>query len=343
MTGAAQPAPATPEGVDRVVADPEAFAARPGLPAGDTEAADAPVPTIAWGVLPLWLARDPRPAFLSRPLDIHAAALFDIAAGLAVLVARRSGEVDAAERAATGGHAVTRWGLDPAYVAAALPEIEARTRGRRASEVVDVMDALRRRHPGFDRAAFAAEAVALLQHVAGADGQTDTSERAAIARIGDLLAGGGWSLGAMARSAVSGVASAPGRLLGLVSGDRDRGAEVRPPAALPVPTLWLLGKTGAGKTSLVRAMTGATRAEIGSGFESCTRTACAYDFPAAHPVMRFLDTRGLGEIDYDPADDLAQIGSAAHATLAVMRLDDPVQGTVAQALARSAPGRGACR
>ncbi|MCC6000488.1 MAG: 50S ribosome-binding GTPase [Pararhodobacter sp.] len=100
---------------------------------------------------------------------------------------------------------------------------------------------------------------------------------------------------------------------------------------LPLPTLWLLGKTGAGKSSIIRALTGA--GEIGKGFAPCTRTAQAYDYPPDHPVLRFLDTRGLGEAGYDPAEDLAEAARGSHAVLLIMRLDDPVQGAVLQALA----------
>jgi uncharacterized protein (DUF697 family)/GTP-binding protein EngB required for normal cell division len=112
------------------------------------------------------------------------------------------------------------------------------------------------------------------------------------------------------------------------------GAALDPPAQidLPLPTLWLLGNTGAGKSSLVRALTG--EAEVGSGFAPCTRTASAFDFPAGHPVLRFLDTRGLGEAGYDPAEDLATAEQGSHAVLVVMRLDDPAQGAVADALRR---------
>lgn len=100
----------------------------------------------------------------------------------------------------------------------------------------------------------------------------------------------------------------------------------------PVPTLWLLGKTGAGKSSLIRALTG--EAEVGSGFAPCTRHAQAFDFPADHPVLRFLDTRGLGERGYDPDEDLREAERGSHAVVILARLDDPVQGAVAQVLAR---------
>ena len=38
-------------------------------------------------------------------------------------------------------------------------------------------------------------------------------------------------------------------------------------------TLWLLGKTGAGKPTIVRTITGESAATIGSAFEPCTRNA----------------------------------------------------------------------
>ena len=93
-------------------------------------------------------------------------------------------------------------------------------------------------------------------------------------------------------------------------------------AAGPRPVVWLLGKTGAGKSSLVRSLTGVGAAEIGNGFAPCTRTAHAFDFPQDRPVMQFLDTRGLGEVGYDPAEDLAQCEARSHAILAVARLDE---------------------
>lgn len=100
-----------------------------------------------------------------------------------------------------------------------------------------------------------------------------------------------------------------------------------------LPVVWLLGKTGAGKSSLVRALTEQSDAEIGNGFKPCTRTARRYDFPPEEPLVRFLDTRGLGEAGYDPSEDLETCRQSSHVLLLVCRLDDPVQGIVADALA----------
>lgn len=99
-----------------------------------------------------------------------------------------------------------------------------------------------------------------------------------------------------------------------------------------LPTLWLLGKTGSGKTSLIRFLTGNAEAQIGSGFRPCTATAQLYEFPEHEPWLRFLDTRGLGEPGYDPADDLAICAAQSHALLLCVRLDDPEQSSLLSAL-----------
>ena len=107
-------------------------------------------------------------------------------------------------------------------------------------------------------------------------------------------------------------------------------------ARQPLPVLWLIGKTQAGKTSIIRALTGSETAEIGNGFQPCTRTARFYDFPIEAPVVRFLDTRGLGEVDYDPGDDIHYCESQAHLLLGVMKATDIRQDAVFDVLRRSA-------
>jgi uncharacterized protein (DUF697 family) len=98
------------------------------------------------------------------------------------------------------------------------------------------------------------------------------------------------------------------------------------------PVVWLLGKVQSGKTSIIRAITQSTEAAIGDGFRPCTRTARVYAFPGEMPVLRFLDTRGLGEADYDPAEDLAFAETNAHLVLATMRAMDTEQGALVGAL-----------
>lgn len=99
-----------------------------------------------------------------------------------------------------------------------------------------------------------------------------------------------------------------------------------------LPTLWLLGKTGAGKSSFIQAITGLSSVEVGNGFAPCTMNSQSYDFPIDSPVMRFLDTRGLGEADYDPTEDLEKIGQLSNAVVVVMKVDEPEQSAVLSAL-----------
>ena len=115
--------------------------------------------------------------------------------------------------------------------------------------------------------------------------------------------------------------------------DADAADAVRHQAEQLAPVVWLLGKVQSGKTSIIRALTGTTRAEVGDGYRACTQTAQLFDFPAESPLVRFLDTRGLGEAGYDASDDLEIAEASAHATIAVMRAMDPQQHAVIEALA----------
>ncbi len=97
----------------------------------------------------------------------------------------------------------------------------------------------------------------------------------------------------------------------------------------PVPMFWLFGKTQSGKTTLVRYLTGASDAEIGQGFRPCTRFSREYDFPtSATPLLRFLDTRGLDEAGYDPAEDLSRFNDQAHMVLVTVKALDHAQENV---------------
>jgi uncharacterized protein (DUF697 family) len=99
------------------------------------------------------------------------------------------------------------------------------------------------------------------------------------------------------------------------------------------PVVWLLGKVQSGKTSIIRTLTHASDAEIGSGFRACTKTARVFDFPAEAPIIRFLDTRGLGEVAYDAAEDIAFCESRSHLILAVVKGLDLEQQAVLDVLA----------
>lgn len=103
---------------------------------------------------------------------------------------------------------------------------------------------------------------------------------------------------------------------------------------LPVPVIWLIGKAQSGKTSIVRAITGSSNAEIGNGYQPCTRTASLYAFPdETSCLLRFLDTRGLGEAGYDPKEDLDFCRDQAHLVIVVIKAMDHAQKPVLDVLA----------
>ena len=104
---------------------------------------------------------------------------------------------------------------------------------------------------------------------------------------------------------------------------------------LPEPVFWLLGKAQSGKTSIVRALTGSSRAEIGGGFRPCTRTSSLYAFPdETQHFVQFLDTRGLGEVDYDPVEDIRVLERQSHCLIVVIKAMDHALRSVLEPLAK---------
>ena len=99
-----------------------------------------------------------------------------------------------------------------------------------------------------------------------------------------------------------------------------------------LPTLWLLGKTGAGKSSLIQSFTKDSTIKIGNGFSPCTKTAESYEYPLEKPILRFLDTRGLSESGYDPTADIKVCQSGSHALIIVMKVDEIEQSDIVNAL-----------
>jgi uncharacterized protein (DUF697 family) len=113
--------------------------------------------------------------------------------------------------------------------------------------------------------------------------------------------------------------------------------------SLPVPVFWLYGKTQSGKTSIIKYLTGAESAEIGKGFQPCTRFSRQYQFPLREaPLLTFLDTRGLDEPGYDPSEDLALFNDQAHVLIVTVKVLDHSQENVLAHLStirRAAPTR----
>lgn len=116
----------------------------------------------------------------------------------------------------------------------------------------------------------------------------------------------------------------------------DVAVEAQAEAEASVPVIWLLGKTGAGKTSIVAALTGEAHDDVGNGFQPQTKTFSVYPWPPNDPVLRFLDTRGLADVEgYDASLDIASARKMAHLVMAVVRADDldveEIVGTIKEA------------
>ena len=100
------------------------------------------------------------------------------------------------------------------------------------------------------------------------------------------------------------------------------------------PLIWLLGKTQAGKTSIVAELTGQAHDDIGHGYRPTTRESRVYAFPTEHPVVRFLDTRGLADDSgHDARNELAAASEQADLLLVVLRVDDLAVAEIAQVVA----------
>ena len=103
----------------------------------------------------------------------------------------------------------------------------------------------------------------------------------------------------------------------------------------PVPSLWLFGKAQSGKSSIVRFLTGADQAIIGNGFRPETKSTFRYTFPnETYPVLRFFDTRGLGEEEYDPSEDITALQRQANALVVTVRINDFALGSLLGPLKR---------
>jgi uncharacterized protein (DUF697 family)/predicted GTPase len=69
---------------------------------------------------------------------------------------------------------------------------------------------------------------------------------------------------------------------------------------LPTTEALLLGKPQAGKSSIVRGLTGVSAEIVGQGFRPHTQSTKRYAYPSSElPLLVFTDTVGLGDIDRD--------------------------------------------
>ncbi|NMC20155.1 MAG: DUF697 domain-containing protein [Thermogutta sp.] len=108
---------------------------------------------------------------------------------------------------------------------------------------------------------------------------------------------------------------------------------------LPVLTFRLVGKTQSGKTSIIHALTGRSREEIGNGFQPCTKTTRVYRFPSQEQYfVQFVDAPGLGDAEQADASASPPEGESKDyhdCLIAVMKAMDPGQEAVRRAVAEA--------
>ncbi|MCU0516042.1 MAG: 50S ribosome-binding GTPase, partial [Oscillatoria sp. Prado101] len=109
-------------------------------------------------------------------------------------------------------------------------------------------------------------------------------------------------------------------------------------AQLPTTEALLLGKPQAGKSSIVRGMTGVSPEIVGQGFRPHTQHTERYAYPSKDlPLLIFTDTVGLGDISQDTqtiiqelAVDLQQPTRCARVLILTVKITDFATGTLRQ-------------
>jgi uncharacterized protein (DUF697 family)/predicted GTPase len=99
---------------------------------------------------------------------------------------------------------------------------------------------------------------------------------------------------------------------------------------LPTTEALLIGKPQAGKSSIVRGLTGVSAEIIGQGFRPHTQHTQRYAYPSSDlPLILFTDTVGLGDINQDTQaviqeliDDLEQQSRGARVLVLTVKIND---------------------
>jgi len=309
------------------------------------------------------------PEFISTPLDVLALGLYDLMAPLALKVAELDGNIDEIKRKHINRYFIQEWGYDQEFIEAGVAFTESRLSDFSIDDLVKTIAEFQIKNKDCNFDAMSNEMMIFLRGIMEVDGKIDEAEEEALQNVKDTFkkVGRSWfskkwdetseEIKSRLESfktvfdkvdednnkqegSMPDQGSSDGASIGVF--DRFSGF-INPPKNSDIeavfnyqtehlPTLWLLGKTGAGKSSLIHAITGDSSIKIGNGFRPCTSTSCSYGFPNDKPLMRFLDTRGLGESNYDADKDISACQGCSNALIVVMKAEDPEQSSVANAL-----------
>jgi len=119
-------------------------------------------------------------------------------------------------------------------------------------------------------------------------------------------------------------------------------------AELPTTEALLIGKPQAGKSSLVRGLTGVSAEIIGMGFRPHTQHTQRYAYPSSDlPLLIFTDTVGLGDVNQDTQEiiqelvgDLQESSGCARVLILTVKINDfatDTLGKIAQQLHQQYP------
>jgi len=109
-------------------------------------------------------------------------------------------------------------------------------------------------------------------------------------------------------------------------------------AELPTTEALLIGKPQAGKSSIVRGLTGVSAEIVGQGFRPHTQHTERYAYPSSDlPLLIFTDTVGLGDVNQDTqtiiqelVGDLQQESRSARILILTVKINDFATDTLRQ-------------
>jgi uncharacterized protein (DUF697 family)/predicted GTPase len=109
-------------------------------------------------------------------------------------------------------------------------------------------------------------------------------------------------------------------------------------AELPTTEALLIGKPQAGKSSIVRGLTGVSAEIVGQGFRPHTQHTKRYAYPSSDlPLLIFTDTVGLGDVNQETQTiideligDLQQKSSRARILILTVKINDFATDTLRQ-------------
>ena len=186
---------------------------------------------------------DTIPKYITTPIDLLGATLFDMMGKLALRVAAIDGRIDPAERALVVDHFVDDWGFDKDYVSRRFDALASGTEETRAKALARDLAQFLTVNPDCNAPAIQADLVKFLRELMTSDGVTDEREelvleaiervfeeenRLTVAKVGETLADMSKTVGSIASETASRVGNtarslggAISRKLGKTAGDAD--------------------------------------------------------------------------------------------------------------------------